>query len=143
MRFRTRPKHRWMRTLVSLCLLMVSALRLLFFDLHNPAPLWLAALQSACCLAFGIVWLLFPLSYCEFEESGLLLRQGWRKSLIPYPSLVELKTIPPPPGEFGRGWILITARDGRRRMISVFDSARFLREAYRRCPGLNPATEAA
>jgi hypothetical protein len=141
MPFRTRPKHKWMRNLVSLCLLMVSALQLLFFDLHNPAPLWLAALQPTCCLAFGIVF--FPWSYCEFQESGLLLREGWRKSLIPYPTLVELKTIPSPPGEFGRGWILITARDGTRRMICVFDSARFLREAYRRCPGLNPATEAA
>jgi len=136
MRFSTIPEHTWMRIMASLCLLIVSALCLLFFELHNPATRLLAALQPACLLAFGIVW--FQRSYCEFQESGLVLRQGWRKSLIPYPTLVELKTLGRPSGEFTRGRILITAGDGGRWVISVLDAARFMREAYRRCPGLNP-----
>lgn len=138
MRFRMRPKHKWMRGLVSLGLLVSSVLRLLLSGVHNPATQLLAFLQPACLLAFGIVF--FQRSNCEFQESGLVLRQGWRKSLIPYPSLAELMPIAPPAGKFTPGRILVSTSDGRRLAISVIEKARFLREAYRRCPQLNPAT---
>ena len=55
---------------------------------------------------------------------------------MPYGSLAEIKLIMP-------GRILIAARDGKRLVISVAESARFLREAYRRCPQLDSAAEGA
>ena len=53
---------------------------------------------------------------------------------MPYGSLAEIKLIV-------SGRILIAARDGKRHVISVVESARFLREAHRRCPQPNPAAE--
>ena len=54
---------------------------------------------------------------------------------MPYGSLAEIKLI--------SGRIVIAARDGKRLAIPLVEPARFLREAYRRCPQLNPAAEKA
>ena len=72
--------------------------------------------------------------YCEVRESDLFLRRGWKKSSIPYASLVELKARPDAYGVFA------VAADGKRFAITVADVPRFLRQVYRRCPQLNPAT---
>jgi hypothetical protein len=71
--------------------------------------------------------------YCEVRETGLLLRLGWRRISIPYRSLVELKA-----RTDAYGAIAVT-NDGKRFAIAVANVPRFLREAYRRCPKLNPA----
>ena len=127
--------------MASLCLLVSSCLRLLFLGSHNAASRWIAGLQVVCSL---LLVLSSSPSYCEFQETSLILRQGWRsKFSMPYGSLSEIKLIAPPPGKFVPGRILIAARDRKSLVISVIDSARFLREAYRRCPQLIPAAEGA
>ena len=126
-----------MSLLASLCLLVSSSLRLLFLGSHLAASRWLAGLQVVCA---ALLVLAASPSYCEFQEASLIRRQGWRKKFsLPYSSLSEIRLIPPPPGKFVPGRILIAAKDGKQLVISVVDSARFLREAHRRCPQLNPA----
>jgi hypothetical protein len=75
--------------------------------------------------------------YCEFRENGLLVRRRGRKNLIPYESLVELK---PSPGAYG---VLAVTDFGGRVLIPVGQTPLFLREAYRRLPRLNPASNPA
>ena len=134
MRFQTRPGNRGLRLGLSLCLLVLSSLRLLSLGSLHATSRWLAGLQFVCSL--GMVLSISP-SYCEFRETSLILRLGWRKKFsMPYGSLAEIKLIMP-------GRILIAARDGKRLVISVAESARFLREAYRRCPQLDSAAEGA
>jgi hypothetical protein len=140
-RFQTRPGNRGLMLGASLSLLVSSSLRLLFLGSHHAASRWIAGLQFVCSLL--LVLSMSP-SYCEFDETSLILRQGWRRKFsVPYGSLAEIKLIAPPPGKFVPGRILIAARDGKRLVISVVESARFLREADRRCPQLNSAAEGA
>jgi hypothetical protein len=141
MRFQTRAGNRGLILGAALCLLVSSSLRLLFFGSHHAASRWIAGLQFVCSLL--LVLTMSP-SYCEFRETSLILRQGWRRKFsIPYASVAEIKLIPPPPGKFIPGRILLAARDGNQLVISVIESARFLREAHRRCPQLNRAAEGA
>ena len=133
MRFQTRPGNRGLRLGLSLCLLVLSSLRLLSLGSLHATSRWLAGLQFVCSL--GMVLSISP-SYCEFRETSLILRLGWRKKFsMPYGSLAEIKLI--------SGRIVIAARDGKRFAISMAEPARFLREAHRRCPQLNPAAEKA
>jgi hypothetical protein len=123
---------------VSLCLLASSALRLVFLGSHGPASRWIAVFQVVCSLLLVLSNL--P-SYCEFQETCLVLRQGWRKKFsIPYASVTEVEGEPPPASEFARGRVLVSTSDGKRLVISVAEKARFVREALRRCPQLSPAT---
>jgi hypothetical protein len=72
--------------------------------------------------------------YCEFRKDGLVIRRRGRKTLIPYESLVELT-----PRTDGYGVVAVT-NGGKRLPIPVAQTPLFLREAYRRCPRLNPAS---
>jgi hypothetical protein len=135
MRFRTRFEQRWMENLVrfsALAGVVFAGINFLLLDSH-PAHRWPVDLELVCWL---ILIACSSPRYCEVREEDLLLRQGWtRKSLIPYASLVELRARADAYG------VLAIANDGKRFAISLGDAPRFLREAYRRCPRLNPATD--
>jgi hypothetical protein len=132
-RFQTKRGNRGLILGTSIFLLASSGFRLLFLDSIHPAWRWLAVFQAVCSLLLVVA---NAPSYCEFQETSLVLRQGWRRKFsIPYASIEEIKLA-------GRR-ILIATKDERRVVVSVVDKARFLREAHRRCPGLNLATEEA
>lgn len=131
MRFRLRLQNEWpenMRSIWALAGLAV-AITALVLD-SRRLPRWIPDAQLVC-------WLMVLASslpgYCEVREDGLLLRKRSRKTLIPYPSLVELKARTDAYG------VLAVTADGRRLPIPVAQTPEFPREAYRRCPQLNPA----
>ena len=66
-------------------------------------------------LAIWLVVLLCTLpQYYEVRDDGLFLRQGWRKSLLPYPSIVEIQSMTDSRGAgvFSLDRILIVDRNG-------------------------------
>ena len=137
MRFETRY-DRWLVTLTVLAAgvtcVVVPARRFLAPG-SQPAPPWL----TIAMLAFwGIVLSCTLPQYYEVLESGLFLRQGWRKSLIPYASLVELQPMSDSrsSGVFSTQRILVVTREGKRFLIAVAEEERFLAEVSKRCPQL-------
>jgi hypothetical protein len=113
----------------SLAGLLLAALALMLGP--HSVPRWITGSQLVCALML----LVSSWPYCEIRENGLVLRLWWRrKILIPYESLTELKARPDAYGVFA------VKNDGKRFVISVSQTPRFLREAYRRCPRLNPAS---
>ena len=101
----------------------------------HPAPRWVVLLSPALWL----VGLLCTLpQYYEVREDCLFLRQGWRKSLIPYPSLVELQPMSDSrsAGVFSTDRILVVTQGGKRFLIAPVEQARFLDEVARRTPQL-------
>lgn len=101
----------------------------------NPGPLWFAFTP-------WVIWLIVvPCAlpqYYEVREDGLFLRQGWRKSLIPYASLVELQSRSDSmsAGVFSTDRILVVTKEGKRFLIAVAEDERFLTEVSERCPQL-------
>jgi hypothetical protein len=90
--------------------------------LFRAAPLVGLGFAAAPLVFVGAGW---SAEYCDIREDGL------------FESLRELK---PRAGDYG---VFAIANDGKAFVISIWDTPRFLREAYRRCPRLNPATEEA
>jgi hypothetical protein len=76
--------------------------------------------------------------YYEVKQEGLFLRQGWRKRLIPYASLMGLhkNSDSRSAGVFSTDRILITTKEGKRFLIAVAEEARFLDEVAQRSPQL-------
>ena len=101
----------------------------------HPASLWLTFTPLA-------IWLIvLPCTlpqYYEVREDGLFLRQGWRKSLIPYASLIEIQSISDSRSAavFSTDRILVVTQEGRRFLIAVTEDERFLAELSKRCPQL-------
>jgi len=91
-----------------------------------PLAIWLIALP--CTL----------LQYYEVREDGLFLRQGWRKSLSPYASLVELQSMSDSrsAGVFSTDRVLAVTQEGKRFLIAVAEEESFLTEVSKRCPQL-------
>jgi len=137
MRFATKF-DRWLVILLvltaTITCIVLPAIRF-FAPGSHPEPLWLA-------IAVPGVWLVvlpFTLpQYYEVREDGLFLRQGWRKNLIPYASLVELQSISDSrsAGVFSTDRILVVTREGKRFLISPAQRERFLKEVAQRTPQL-------
>ena len=76
--------------------------------------------------------------YYEVREDGLFIRQGWRKVLLPYASLRELRrernffSAP----VFSTDRIFLSTNIGKKLVIAVDDDERFLTEVKRRAPNL-------
>jgi hypothetical protein len=132
MRFNLRIQSKWPVNLTLVYALAGLALAILALLLGpHSVPRWISGSQLVCSLM--VVVTSWPT--CEVRENGLLLRLLWRKKLlIPYESLMELKARTDGYGVFA------VKNDGKRLTISVSQTPRFLREVYRRCPRLNPAT---
>jgi hypothetical protein len=125
MRFETRY-DRWLAALTVLAAVVTCVVvpaRRLLAPGSQPAPAWLTVTLP---------------QYYEVVESGLFLRQGWRKSLIPYASLVELQPMSDSrsSGVFSTQRILVVTREGKRFLIAVAEEERFLAEVSKRCPQL-------
>ena len=77
--------------------------------------------------------------YYEVREDGLFLRQGFRKNLIPYQSLVVLRSIQANSRNlrvFSADRMLVVTETGNRFVIAVAEQERFLAEVSKRCPQL-------
>ena len=98
-------------------------------------PLWLTLMPPVLWLI--VITCTWP-QYYELRENGLFLRQGWKKSLIPYTSLVQLQPISDSPssGVFSTDRIILITRQGRQFEIAVAQETRFLEEVSKRCPQL-------
>ncbi len=74
--------------------------------------------------------------YYEVRESGLFIRQGWRKILIPYGSLSELRSVSDSRSAavFSTQRILVGTAEGKRYIIAVAEEERFRTEVYKRLP---------
>jgi hypothetical protein len=137
MRFKTRY-DRWLillflATAIFTCVAL-PALRFLAPGSH-PGPVWVSFLPL-------IVWsVILPCmlpQYYEIRESGLFLRQGWKRTLIPYAALAELQSMSDArsAGVFSTQRLLVTTTEGRRFLIALAEEERFLEEIARRCPQL-------
>ena len=90
----------------------------------------------------SLVWLfVIPCTlpqYCETRLNGLFLRQGWKRILIPWRSLVQLQSVTDSgsAGVFSTQRILVVSSEGKQRLIAVADEDLFLAEVLKRCPAL-------
>jgi hypothetical protein len=136
-RFRTRF-DRWLVAVLALVAVVTGitlpALRLLAPGDH-PAPLWLVFLPVPL---WALVLASFLPQYYEMRKDGLFLRLGWRRVLIPYGSLVELRPASDSRSAtaFSREALEVVARDGGIYRIAVAEEGRFVEEVARRCPHL-------
>jgi hypothetical protein len=101
----------------------------------HPGPLWLTLMPVVLWLI--VITCTLP-QYYELRANGLFIRQGWKKSLIPYASLVELQPVSDSrsAGVFSTDRILLSTLAGRQFVIAVEQEARFIAEVSKRCPQL-------
>ena len=76
--------------------------------------------------------------YYELRDEGLFIRQGWRKNLIPYASLVEVQSVSDArtAAVFSTDRIVIVLTNGKRFVIAVAEDDRFFSELAKRCAQL-------
>jgi hypothetical protein len=130
MRFELRYQREWPENLRLVWLLTGLALAMTALVLR-PSTRWILGAQMVCWML--VLACSLP-GYCEFRENGLFFRRRGQKTLIPYESLVELRARTDAYG------VLAVTDAGKRIPIPVSLTPEFLREAYRRCPQLNPAS---
>jgi hypothetical protein len=109
---------------------VLPILRLLHIGAHPaplpialfPIPIWLFALAAT-----------LP-QYYEVRGDGLFIRQGWRRVLVPYPSLAELKGgfDSRSAGVYSMDRVVIVTRENRRYIIAPADQQGFL-DAVAQC----------
>jgi hypothetical protein len=138
MRFATRF-DRWLMCLLvpaaALTSIVLPAMRLFKPGAH-PAPLPLALLPPVLCVF--VLAATLP-QYYEVRGDGLFIRQGWRKALIPYPSLMELRPTfdarSAPVYSMDR--LLVVTRENRRYVIAPADQEGFLAAVAQWAPHLD------
>jgi hypothetical protein len=104
---------------------------------HTLGANWFPILLTIFCWT---IWLLALSStlpqYYEIREDGLFIRQGWKKILIPYPSLTDVKTwrshLSAP--VFSADRILVSAGAYKSFVIAVVEKEDFFAELSTRCP---------
>jgi len=76
--------------------------------------------------------------YYETRFNGSFLRQGWKRILTPWGSLVQLQSVTDSGGAglFSTQRILVVSSEGKQRLIAVADEDLFLAEVLKRCPAL-------
>jgi hypothetical protein len=77
--------------------------------------------------------------YYEVRETGLFLRQGWRKALLDYRSLVAVESFfdARSAGVFSTSRIAVKTLEGKSFVIAVAEDERFFEEIAKRCPQLD------
>ena len=76
--------------------------------------------------------------YYEVREDGLFIRQGFRRTLIPYASLVTIRPAPIARAfrVFSMDRLLVATETGKRFTIAVAEQELFLAEVLTHCPQL-------
>jgi len=134
MRFETRYDKWLVGVLIATGLILFGLPVALYYILPaSGQPVW--------PFFFGPVIFVFALSatlpqYYELREEGLFIRQGWKKALLPYSALCELRTadglLSAP--VFSTHRLQVTAVPGGQFLIAVAEQGRFLAEVARRTP---------
>jgi hypothetical protein len=136
MRFETRY-DRWLVAVLIVIGLLLFGFPLALFPVlaSHGQPIW--------PLLPGPVIYLLALSatlpqYYVLREEDLYIRQGWKKALIPYSALCELKAMNSALSApvFSMHRLLVTAVPGGQFIIAVAEQERFLAEILRRAPQL-------
>ncbi|MBZ5578129.1 MAG: PH domain-containing protein [Acidobacteriia bacterium] len=134
MRFSTKF-DRWL-----VALLIVAAA----VSLGGPTAGWLAhqsppfpVLLFAWVIWIGVLLATLP-QYYEVRDDGLFIRQGWRKALIPYASLVELQpnTDSRSAGVFSTDRLLVVTNKPRTFVIALADQEGFVNQVALKAPHL-------
>ncbi|HTA46240.1 MAG TPA: PH domain-containing protein [Bryobacteraceae bacterium] len=138
MRFKTKF-DRWIvivLTLTSVLTCIVLPLIRLLVPGSQPVPLPAVFLPV-------VIWLIvlpntLP-QYYDLREDGLFIRQGWRKSLIPYSSIAEVQSMTDTRSAavFSADRIHIVTQNGKRFIIAVAEEERFFDELAKRCTQLD------
>jgi hypothetical protein len=138
MRFKTRY-DRWL-----MCVLGVGAvvtcgvmpLMRLYGAGDHPAPLVLIFLPWLLWAA--VLFATLP-QYYETRPDALFLRQGWRKIVIPYDDLSELRSTMDSrsAGVYSSQRIGVITRQGKLYIIAVADEDGFFAEVAKRAPHLS------
>jgi hypothetical protein len=136
MRFETKF-DRW---LVIVLALAACATFSLPFSLLKPGPHLAPQIVAAFfvpLLWIAVVSCTLP-QYYEARADGLFIRQGWKKSLIPYESLLEVQSVSDSRSAavFSTDRILIVTQDNKSVVIAVAEDDRFFAELAKRCPQL-------
>jgi hypothetical protein len=137
MRFETRFDRWLVVTLVLTAVLTCAVMPVMLVLARGPRPIPLWPAFTGWVIWLFVIPCMLP-QYYEVREDGLFLRQGWRKILIPYASLMELQPMSDSRSAavFSTDRILVVTQDGKRFLIAVTEDERFLKEVARRCPQL-------
>ena len=140
MRFKTRY-DKWLVTIL-------GAIGLILFGLLVAVlPVLAMHGQAFWPLLAGPVIYLLVLSatlpqYYEVREEGLYIRQGWRKTLLFYPAISEVRVWNSAlsAAVFSTHRLKVTAAPGGSFVIAVAEQERFLSEIARRSPQLEQSS---
>lgn len=136
MRFETRYDA-WLVVVLSVVALEMIVLPFAFYFTHvvRGAPL-LLFLIGPMIMAF-VFSLTLP-QYYELRDDGMFIRQGWKRALLSYDALRELRAetgvLSAP--VFSTRRVYVTVVPGGEWVIAVADEERFLAEVRRRAPQL-------
>jgi hypothetical protein len=106
---------------------------------HTLGANWFPVLLTIFCWAIWLLSLSCSLpQYYEIRGDGLFIRQGWKKVLIPYSSLTEVKSWRSclSAAVFSTDRILVSAGAYKSFVIAVVEKDRFFVELSTRCPHL-------
>jgi hypothetical protein len=89
-------------------------------------------------IVLSVVFACLLPQYYEVREDGLFIRQGRKKSLLPYSALRELEAVNSPFSApvFSTHRLQITAVPGGEFLVAVAEQERFLAEVARHAPQL-------
>ncbi len=133
LRFATRY-DRWLVLSVA-CAAVFPFITALSMVPKQPVMLLVAMLLAV----FWIVVLVSVLpQYYQVRADGLFLRQGWRRTSIPWKLLVQMQTMQDSrsAGVFSTQRVLVVTESGKEHLIAVAEEERFLEEVLMRCPQL-------
>jgi hypothetical protein len=137
MRFETKF-DRWLVVVLAIAACATFSLPASLFLKPGPHPT--PQIVAACFVP--VLWFIvlsgtLP-QYYEVSLDGLFIRQGWKKSLIPYASLIEVtpQSDSRSAAVFSTDRILIVTQDNKRFVIAVAEDERFFSELAKRCPQL-------
>ncbi len=103
--------------------------------LQHHTPSW----HSVLCVSIWILALAATLpQYYVLDAGNLLIRQGWRRIVIPYSSLVAAQSVHESwsAAVYSADRVLLTTSDNREYLIAPRDRPRFLSELSSRSPHL-------
>ena len=131
MRFKTRY-DRWLVAVV------VVAFAVSCGSVLRRGPDWIALLPIA--IWAPILLHMLP-QYYETRPDGLFIRQGWRRILIPYPSLIQVESWADSRSApvFSMQRIKVVTREDKEYVIAVAEEERFFAMLASLCPQLKPS----
>jgi len=104
---------------------------------HSKTPVYVAVMIPTALLWILALAATIP-QYYDLGEDGLFIRQGWRKTLIPYPSLVRVEKVDSyaSAGVYSGQRILISTKLQKQFLIAPQNRDRFIDYLRAKAPGV-------